>query len=104
MLVQLIFLIIIFYLAILALRKGLLLVLIFGTTLILGRLFCGWICPFGLYMDLITLIRKTLKISHWTLPKKINDGCNALRYLIALIILVLVIMPFLMGTISSFNF
>lgn len=94
------FLIIIFYLAILGLWKGLLLVLIIGAPIILGRFFCGWICPFGLYMDLIAYFRRLLKIRHWTLSEKLNTSLHKLRYVTALVIITLALLPFLMGTAS----
>src|SRR4030043_1167917 len=33
------------------------LIVILVMSIVLGRLFCGWICPFGFYMDLITVAR-----------------------------------------------
>jgi len=58
-------------------------------SIILGRFFCGWICPFGFYMDLITRFRKTLKIRHWTISEKLNDELRQLRYVIIAIFLLL---------------
>jgi polyferredoxin len=51
-------------------------------TLVLGRFFCGWICPFGLYMDVLTLIRKALKIRYRIIPDKLNKLLHNLRYAI----------------------
>jgi polyferredoxin len=70
------------------------LLIILIATLFLGRAFCGWVCPFGFYMDLITIIRKTLKVDYWNLPEKANNILNALRYPTFFIFLVL---PFLIG-------
>lgn len=94
------FLLIIFFLSIVAIWKGLLLFLIIGATFFLGRFFCGWICPFGLYMDLITLFRRQLKIRYWTLPEKLNKSLHNLRYVITCIILVIVLQSFLIGASS----
>lgn len=58
-------------------------------SIVLGRFFCGWICPFGLYMDAITYLRKSLKISYRKLPEKFNDGLRQLRYIIILLIILL---------------
>jgi ferredoxin-type protein NapH len=98
--VQLLFLGTIYYLSIIAVWKGLLLVLIIGATFFFGRFFCGWICPFGLYMDLVTLFRGRLRIRHWTLPEWLNTNLHRLRYVIAAVIISLVIVPFLTGTAS----
>jgi polyferredoxin len=100
-LIQLLFLIVIFSLSIIGIWKGLLLCLIVGATSILGRFFCGWICPFGFYMDLVTSLRRLLKIRHWNLPDSLNYTLHKLRYLIVLTIFALALPPFLMGT-SSF--
>ncbi|MCX8153627.1 MAG: 4Fe-4S binding protein, partial [Candidatus Bathyarchaeota archaeon] len=35
---------------------------LFVLSLLLGKFFCGWICPFGLYMDLLSRARKALRI------------------------------------------
>jgi polyferredoxin len=51
-------------------------------TLVLGRFFCGWFCPFGLYMDVLTLIRKALKIRYRIIPDKLNKVLHNLRYAI----------------------
>jgi ferredoxin-type protein NapH len=99
-LIQLLSFAIIFYLSIIAVWKGLLLAVIMVATFFFGRAFCGWICPFGLYMDLITLFRNLLRISHWSLPEKLNKSLHKLRYVIALVILTLALAPFLMGSAS----
>ena len=65
-------------------------------TIVLGRFFCGWICPFGLYMDFITLLRKASKIRHRNLPEKVNKYLHKLRYVIVAAVLTL---PFFAGPI-----
>ena len=63
------------------------LLFIFGLTLILGRFFCGWLCPFGLIMDLEMYLRRLLKIRHRILPDKLNIALHKGRYLILLVFL-----------------
>ncbi|MFA5364289.1 MAG: 4Fe-4S binding protein [Candidatus Bathyarchaeia archaeon] len=63
---------------------------IFIMSLFLGRFFCGWLCPFGLYMDLITLARKGLKIRYRSLSEGLNGALNKLRYIIFAAFLALV--------------
>ena len=77
-------------------RKVILLVgvAIVVVTIVFGRFFCGWICPFGLYMDLFTLLRKSMKLGYWNLSKKWNWNLHKLRYAIVAAILVL---PFFLG-------
>lgn len=69
----------------LAIATGLLII----TSIIFGRFLCGWICPFGLYMDLLTRLRKILRIKHWTLSEKTNQMLSQARYLIIAVFLIL---------------
>ncbi len=95
--IQLAFWFIILYASIIGVGKGLLLFLIIGANLFFGRVFCGWICPLGFYMDILTLLRRLLRVRHWALSKKINSYLHMTRYLIAAAILLLVIPSFLFG-------
>ena len=77
--------------AIIAERLTVVLLLIVALTAVLGRFFCGWLCPFALYMDLLTRLRKALRIRYWKLPDKLNDALHILRYVIIGVILLLVL-------------
>jgi ferredoxin-type protein NapH len=98
LLIQLLFLMVIFYLSIVGVWKGLLLCVIIGATPIIGRFFCGWICPFGFYMDLVTWLRRLFKIHHWNLSRNLNCNLHRLRYFVVIVILALALPPFLTGT------
>jgi ferredoxin-type protein NapH len=63
-------------------------VVIFSAVL-LGRAFCGWICPFGLYTDLMTRLRKALRIKHRNFSDKFNQRFHQLSYVILALIIVL---------------
>jgi polyferredoxin len=63
------------------------LIFILVATIFLGRFFCGWICPFGLYMDLVTIFRKKIKVRYLSLPDGFNKALNLLRYAIFSVIL-----------------
>lgn len=63
--------------------------LVIVMSVVLGRLFCGWVCPFGLYMDLITRLRKTLKMNYKELPEGFNNKLHQLSYVIIAVILIL---------------
>jgi len=67
-------------------------------TLVLGRFFCGWFCPFGLYMDILTLIRKALKIRYRIIPDKLNKVLHNLRYVIVLFFLILAAVLYIIDT------
>jgi polyferredoxin len=60
--------------------------------LILGRFFCGWLCPFALYMDIITLVRKTAKVRYRNLPDRLNRLLHNFRYVL---LLFFILVPFI---------
>jgi ferredoxin-type protein NapH len=62
--------------------------LIFAS-LLLGRSYCGWLCPFGLCMDLLTRIRKAAGKRHLSFSAKTNSALNQSRFIIIAIFLVL---------------
>jgi polyferredoxin len=57
--------------------------------IVLGRIFCGWLCPFAFYMDAITVIRKAAKIRHRDLSEKLNRAMHNLRYVLLLFFLII---------------
>jgi len=63
--------------------------LVMVTALVLGKLFCGWICPFGLYMDLLIRFRKIFKKGHLNFSEKTNAYLRQSRYLILALMLIL---------------
>jgi polyferredoxin len=56
------------------------LIIIVVATLFVGRFFCGWVCPFGLYMDVVSLTREAVKKGYRRLPERLNKALNTLRY------------------------
>ncbi len=58
-------------------------------SVVLGRLWCGWVCPFGLYMDLVTWLRKALKMKYRVVSDNVNVKLHQLSYVIMAVILVL---------------
>ena len=75
-------------------RLAIAFVLLVVMSLVFGRFLCGWVCPFGLYMDLLTRLRKALKIRHWTLSERVNEGLRQTRYLT---IAAFLILSFILG-------
>jgi polyferredoxin len=49
---------------------------------ILGRFFCGWLCPFGLFQDVLTKIRKSARLRHLNFSDKTNTKLGQSRYII----------------------
>ena len=77
------------------------LIVILVMPIVLGRVFCGWICPFGFYMDLITVVRKAFRIRHRDLSERLNIFLHNLRYAILLVFLVLPVALILMDPLPS---
>jgi polyferredoxin len=61
-------------------------------SVVLGKMFCGWVCPFGLYMDFLTYIRKLVKIPHKDFSEDFNKKFHQLGYIILALIIVLSVM------------
>jgi ferredoxin len=51
-------------------------------------------------MDTLNRLRRLLKIRNWSLPERLNQALHKSRYMIALLILVLALPSFLLGTAS----
>jgi polyferredoxin len=93
----------VFYLFTYPVRPLYVLAVILIMPLFLGRFFCGWICPFGLYMDLLNVIRKALKIRHISLSERLNKLLHNFRYLLLFFFLVLPFILVLIEPPSSSN-
>jgi NosR/NirI family nitrous oxide reductase transcriptional regulator len=98
--IQIVSLVGIYYLFTYPVWLVLVLSMIFIMTLVSGRFFCGWICPFGLYIDLITLLRKAFKIRYRNLSEKLNRALHVLRYGLLVFFLIL---PFLLSPINPWQ-
>lgn len=69
-------------------------------SIVLGRFFCGWLCPFGLYMDLMTRVRKAFGKRHLNLSDKRNEAIGQFRYII---IAVFIILSVIFGSYAIFG-
>jgi polyferredoxin len=102
--IQAVAMVAVFYLFTYPVWQLIVLVVILVMPLVLGRFFCGWLCPFGFYMDAITLLRKVLKIRYRNLPDRLNRFLHNFRYVLLLIFLVA---PFILSWLDpppSLNF
>jgi NAD-dependent dihydropyrimidine dehydrogenase PreA subunit len=70
-------------------KIGIVIGLVAVAAIILGRFFCGWLCPFGLYQDVLTRIRKATKLRHLSFSEKTNTALAQSRYIIIAIFLIL---------------
>jgi polyferredoxin len=64
-------------------------IVIFAMTLFLGRLYCGWFCPFGLIMDLEVMLRKAFGVRYRIVPERLNKALHNLRYVVFVVFLCL---------------
>ena len=94
--IQVVSLVAIFILFTYPVRPLFILAFILIIPIVLGRFFCGWFCPFGLYMDALTLIRKAFKIRHIIIPDKFNKLLHNLRYALLLFFFGLVVVLILL--------
>ena len=70
-------------------KIGTVLGMIIVGAIILGRFFCGWLCPFGLYQDVLTRIRKAIGLKHVRFSTKSNTALGQSRYVIIAAFLIL---------------
>jgi ferredoxin-type protein NapH len=70
-------------------RLGIVIGLVALGAILLGRFWCGWLCPFGLFMDVMTRIRKALKIKHRNFSPGFNEKFHQLGYVILALMVIL---------------
>lgn len=79
-------------------------IFVFAITIVLGRLYCGWLCPFGFIMDLEIMFRKAFGIRYRSLPERLNKILHKSRYVIAAIFLALPIYLWILNPPQNINF
>jgi polyferredoxin len=80
------------------------LIFIFGITIVLGRLYCGWLCPFGFIMDLEVLLRKAFGMRYRNVPEKLNKILHQSRYVILMVFLFLPIVVWILQPPPNLSF
>jgi ferredoxin-type protein NapH len=55
---------------------------------IFGRSWCSWVCPIGFIQDLTTRLRKSLKISHYSLSDKLKQAAVYTKWFLILYLIV----------------
>ena len=60
-----------------------------AAAVVLGRWGCGWLCPFGLYQDVLTRIRKSVRLKHLSTSPKTNKKLGQVSYVIIAVSLIL---------------
>jgi polyferredoxin len=77
---------------------------LFPITIVLGRLYCGWLCPFGFLMDITMLLKRISKRSYRILSDKLNKRLHQLRYGLFVLILLLPVFLWLNDPPPSLDF
>lgn len=55
--------------------------------LLIGKIWCGYLCPFGFFQDILTIIRKKLRIAPIVVPQTAKPLVKLLKWLILLCII-----------------
>lgn len=50
--------------------------------LLFGRIWCGYVCPLGFYQEIISLLRKKLRIPGLSIPNRMKSALKPIRYII----------------------
>ncbi len=58
-------------------------------SLLLGRAYCGWLCPFGLFQDVLTRIRKAFRRRHLSFSDSTSAKLGQFRYIIIAVFMIL---------------
>ena len=77
---------------------------LFPLTIVLGRLYCGWFCPFGFLMDVTMLLKRVFRRSYRVLSDKLNMRLHQLRYVLFVLLLVLPVFLWLNDPPPNFDF
>jgi ferredoxin-type protein NapH len=77
---------------------------VFPITIILGRLYCGWICPFGFIMDVSIQLKRILRKPYRILSDRLNRSLHKLRYIILLFFLLLPILLWLLDPLPNLDY
>ena len=80
------------------------LIFIFAITLFLGRIYCGWFCPFGFIMDLEVMLRKAFGIRYRSVPERLNKILHQSRYVIIAVFLALPIVAWILNPPQNLSF
>ncbi|GCD10893.1 4Fe-4S binding protein [Clostridium tagluense] len=59
-------------------------------TIVLGRFFCGWVCAFGTYNDLLHLLSKNVFKINFKVNEKVDAVLKYAKYVVLLLLVVLV--------------
>jgi polyferredoxin len=73
--------------------------ILLGATIIMGPVFCGWICPFGTLQDILAGFGSKLGIKKYAMPAKLKKILAFSRYIL-LLITILITADFIFNLLS----
>jgi len=53
--------------------------------ILLGRMWCGWICPLGSFFDFLSMLRSFFGINHFKFPRKVHLELKAVKYIVLMV-------------------
>ena len=57
--------------------------------ILIGRAWCGWICPFGFLQDVLDLLRKKLHLGYLTFPEGVRKNLRCIKWIFLFVALLL---------------
>ena len=48
---------------------------------VMGRMWCGWICPLGFVQDVLDWVRKKLRLNYIRFPKRIREQLTSIKWI-----------------------
>jgi len=63
--------------------------ILLGSIIIMGPVFCGWICPFGTLQDIFAKLGSKMGIKKYVMPEKLKKVLTFSRYIMLLITLLI---------------
>jgi polyferredoxin len=60
-----------------------------GAIIIMGPVFCGWICPFGTMQDIFASLGRKLGIKKYVMPDRVKKVLAFSRYILLFITIVI---------------
>ena len=76
--------------------------LVTGLIALLGKIWCGWICPFGLLLDWLTGLRKALGVRERRFSPQVHKAISPIKYI--LLVFLIAVPPLVTAGILSDNF
>jgi polyferredoxin len=78
--------------------------LLFPLTILFGRVYCGWLCPFGFVQDVISQLKRIKRKTSRVLPDRLNRTLHKLRYVLFVVLFLLPLLLWLLDPPPTLNY